>query len=281
MNNIKSVFNNDKDKKIFLIRNYSNDDDEIALIDLNKSYLNYQPNKHTIIIIKEKIRCSYTINKTHIGILYERKAETVFQNETTIIQGFLGRACGYYDNSNRNIIIYTNLNIVHNYLLKIKNEHEKELYKIKKNKKIINDKDINYNITSCITDITFDIKNKKIKEYNIKVIKDHDIDIENELINGINKKDVYNKIIFDKILKNNNYYDIFYQHDNTYKRTSNENITEKIKEAINNKTYIDYKDITGINKSQCKKITESLKSIIVVVNSRQNEIYLLHYYKDT
>ena len=155
MNNIKAVFDDDKEKNLFLIRNYYIDEETDSSEDLNDIYLDYKPNKHTIIIIKEKIRCSYTINKTHIGILYERKAETVFQNETTIIQGFLGRACGYYDNSNRNIIIYTNLNIVHNYLLKIKNEHEKELYKIKKNKKIINDKDINYNITSCITDITF------------------------------------------------------------------------------------------------------------------------------
>ena len=276
MNNINRVFNNDNDK--FLVRNYFIDNEIDATEDLNDLYLDNKPNKHTIIIIKEKIRCSYTINKTNIGILYERKAETI-QNETTIIQGFLGRACGYYDNSNRNIIIYTNLDIVAAYILKIDLEHEKELYKIKNNKKIINDKDINYNLKTYTTNINNE-KNKT-KEYNIKVIDDIP-DIKNNLIKDLNhNKEVYHENELDIILKSKNYYDNFQQYtaNQKYKLTYNSKMNgyTKLKKAITNKTYMDYKDLYAPKSSQIKSISENPKSLIVIVNSAQNEIYLLHY----
>ena len=275
MNNINKVFD-DNDK--FLVRNYFIDNEIDATEDLNDLYLDNKPNKHTIIIIKEKIRCSYTINKTYIGILYERKAETI-QNETTIIQGFLGRACGYYDNSNRNIIIYTNLDIVAAYILKIDLEHEKELYKIKNNKKIINDKDINYNLKTYTTNINNE-KNKT-KEYNIKVIDDIP-DIKNNLIKDLNhNKEVYHENELDIILKSKNYYDNFQQYtaNQKYKLTYNSKMNgyTKLKKAITNKTYMDYKDLYAPKSSQIKSISENPKSIIVIVNSAQNEIYLLHY----
>ena len=54
----------------------------------------------------------------------------------------------------------------------------------------------------------------------------------------------------------------------------------KIKEAINNKTYIDYKYLYSHDSIQIKTISESPKTIIVIINSRQNEIYLLYYYND-
>lgn len=278
MNNINKVFNNDNDNDKFLVRNYFIDNEIDATEDLNDLYLDNKPNKHTIIIIKEKIRCSYTINKTYIGILYERKAETI-QNETTIIQGFLGRACGYYDNSNRNIIIYTNLDIVAAYILKIDLEHEKELYKIKNNKKIINDKDINYNLKTYTTNINNE-KNKT-KEYNIKVIDDIP-DIKNNLIKDLNhNKEVYHENELDIILKSKNYYDNFQQYtaNQKYKLTYNSKMNgyTKLKKAITNKTYMDYKDLYAPKSSQIKSISENPKSLIVIVNSAQNEIYLLHY----
>ena len=278
INIINKVFD-DNDK--FLVRNYFIDNEIDSTEDLNDLYLDNKPNKHTIIIIKEKIRCSYTINKTNIGILYERKAETI-QNETTIIQGFLGRACGYYDNSNRNIIIYTNLDIVAAYILKIDLEHEKELYKIKNKKKIINDKEINYNLKHYTTNINNE-KNKT-KEYNIKVINDIP-DIKNNLIKGITPNvkfnEVYHKDELDIILKSKNYYKEFMQYEDKqkYKLTFNSKMNgyTKLKEAIKNKTYMDYKDLYASKSSQIKSISENPKSIIVIVNSAQNEIYLLHY----
>ena len=51
----------------------------------------------------------------------------------------------------------------------------------------------------------------------------------------------------------------------------------KLKEAIKNETYMDYKDLYASKSSQIKSISENSKSIIVIVNSAQNEIYLLHY----
>jgi hypothetical protein len=277
INNINKIF--DDDNK-FLVRNYFIDNEIDATEDLNDIYLDNKPNKHTIIIIKEKIRCSYTINKTYIGILYERKADT-YQNETTIIQGFLGRACGYYDNSNRNIIIYTNLDIVATYILKIELEHEKELYKIKNNKKIINDKDINYNLK---THLTTDISNEKTKEYNIKVINDIP-DIKKDLISGIDprkSKKVYNDDILYIILKSKNYYDNYDNYKKNgviHKLTYNSKMNgyTKLKEAIKNETYMDYTDLYAPKSSQIKSISESSKALIVIVNSAQNEIYLIHY----
>jgi hypothetical protein len=171
--------------------------------------------------------------------------------------------------------------IVYNYIKKIELEHQKSLYKCKKNKKIINDKDIIYNITP---NITSQISNEsmKIKEYNIKIINNIP-DMKKDLILGIKPNQVYKDTIFEKILKNNNYYDTFKEYKNTYKLTYNSKMYgyTKIKEAINNKTYINYKHIYSSNSEQYKKITESPKSIIVIINSRQNEIYLLHYNKDT
>ena len=277
INIINRVFNNDNDK--FLVRNYFIDNEIDATEDLNDLYLDNKPNKHTIIIIKEKIRCSYTINKTYIGILYERKTEG-YQNETTIIQGFLGRACGYYDNSNRNIIIYTNLDIVEAYILKIDLEHVKALYKIKNNKKIINDKEINYNLKPYTTNINNE-KNKT-KEYNIKVIDDIP-DIKNNLIKGITPNvkfnQVYHDIELETILISKHYYDEFKQYQK-YKLTYNSKMNgyTKLKKAIKNKTYMDYTDLYAPKSSQIKSIRENPKSIIVIVNSMQNEIYLLHYY---
>jgi hypothetical protein len=275
--NINNVFDDD-DK--FLVRNYFIDNEIDATEDLNDLYLDNKPNKHTIIIIKEKIRCSYTINKTNIGILYERKAETI-QNETTIIQGFLGRACGYYDNSNRNIIIYTNLDKVAAYILKIKMEHEKILYKIKNNKKNINNKEINYNIKNYICN-----EKIKTKAYNIKVIDDIP-DIKKNLIKGITPNVKFNEVYNDKelyiILKSKNYFEEFMQYEKCekYKLTYNSKMNgyTKLKEAIKNKTYMDYTYLYAHKSSQIKSIQENQKSIIVIVNSMQNEIYLLHYYK--
>jgi len=277
MKNINNVFDDD-DK--FLVRNYFIDNEIDATEDLNDLYLDNKPNKHTIIIIKEKIRCSYTINKTNIGILYERKAETI-QNETTIIQGFLGRACGYYDNSNRNIIIYTNLDKVAAYILKIKMEHEKILYKIKNNKKNINNKEINYNIKNYICN-----EKIKTKAYNIKVIDDIP-DIKKNLIKGITPNVKFNEVYNDKelyiILKSKNYFEEFMQYEKCekYKLTYNSKMNgyTKLKEAIKNKTYMDYTYLYAHKSSQIKSIQENQKSIIVIVNSMQNEIYLLHYYK--
>lgn len=69
------------------------------------------PKKHTIIYVKEKLRCSITIPKTYLGVVYERMPSTV--DDGVMNQSLAARCTGYYDPdisvSDINIIIYTNI----------------------------------------------------------------------------------------------------------------------------------------------------------------------------
>ena len=64
-----------------------------------------KPTKHTIIFIKEKLRCAKTLHKEHLGISYERFTHKI--DDTVIIQGLLGRLTGYHNNDE--CIIFTNI----------------------------------------------------------------------------------------------------------------------------------------------------------------------------
>jgi hypothetical protein len=239
-------------------------------------YLNIKPEKHTIIILKEKVRCSYTINKSYIGILYERKATYDF-NEMTIIQGLAGRACGYYDNSNKNIIVFSNIDIIKKYIEKIKNNHNVSLYESKTKIKNINNKDINYNNKEP------QIKNKDIlfdTTYNIEVINVDNKDMK-ELTSGIKQNAVFKYDIFNKILKNNDYYDFYYNYDKNqhYKLTYNPKNNIDIINHIEAKKYINYDKIYCISSPQYNKILKSDKTLITVINKYQNKIYFISYKK--
>ena len=69
------------------------------------------PSKHTIITIREKLRCTNTLEKAYLGVLYERSV--IHIDESVIIQGLVGRLCGY--NSNKDSICYTNIETVAKY----------------------------------------------------------------------------------------------------------------------------------------------------------------------
>jgi hypothetical protein len=273
--NINDVFNNETfDIKYFCV----NKTEQLSVDDdLNDIYLNRKPKKHTIIILKEKVRCSYTINKEYVGILYERKASYDF-NEMTIIQGLAGRACGYYDNSNKDIIVFSNIDIIKNYIEKIKNNHNVSLYESKTKIKNINNKDINYNKQQQT-----DIKNNDVlfdKTYNIEVISVSNKDMR-ELTDGIKKAEVFKYDIFNKILEQKNYYDFYYNYDRNqhYKLTYLPKNNSHILKHIDEKKYIDYDKIYGISSPQYKKIIKSDKTLITIVNKYQNEIYLISYKK--
>lgn len=64
-----------------------------------------EPTKHTFIFIKEKLRCSKTLCKHHIGVLYERAVKKT--NMASIIQGLAGRLTGYHNN--KNSIVFTDI----------------------------------------------------------------------------------------------------------------------------------------------------------------------------
>jgi len=58
-------------------------------------FLKFPPKSHSFIFIKERLRCSNTIHKNHLGILYERFSKRV--SHSAIIQGLAGRITGYYN----------------------------------------------------------------------------------------------------------------------------------------------------------------------------------------
>jgi hypothetical protein len=93
-------------------------------IDLINDLLKVKPKKHVIVLIKEKLKCSNTIIKTHIGVVYERLAKSVM--DSFIIQGLIGRITGY---ERHDIICYSNLESLEKYEDLIKNNFSKESLK--------------------------------------------------------------------------------------------------------------------------------------------------------
>ena len=79
--------------------------------DLN-TILEKRPLKHTIIFIKEMQRCAKTLLKKYIGIAYDRWVRSK-PNDSTMIQGLLGRMTGYDDNGFS--IVYTNIKTIAEY----------------------------------------------------------------------------------------------------------------------------------------------------------------------
>ena len=89
---------------------YINHDGNSGIKDINE-VLKKIPKKHTFIFIKEMLRCSKTLKKTYIGILYERYVEN--PDDSTIIQGLVGRDTGYDNNGIS--MCYTNIESINKY----------------------------------------------------------------------------------------------------------------------------------------------------------------------
>ena len=83
---------------------------ESEITDIN-TILRVQPKEHTFIFIKEKLRCTITLEKEYLGIEYERW--TVYPDDTVVIQGLVGRATGYDDNGKT--VIFTNIDSINRY----------------------------------------------------------------------------------------------------------------------------------------------------------------------
>jgi hypothetical protein len=93
-------------KKIFGSENfeYKCYDGGSEIQDINK-LLKIKPMKHTVLFIKEMLRCAFTLHKKYNGIMYERFC--LKPNDSSIIQGLIGRDTGY--NNNSVSICYTNI----------------------------------------------------------------------------------------------------------------------------------------------------------------------------
>lgn len=101
--NFKQIFNIDT-------YNFIKYDRESEIEDINKTLI-IKPERHTFIFIKEMLRCAKTLKKNFIGILYDRYSKN--QDDTTIIQGLVGRDTGYDNNGIS--ICYTNINSIERY----------------------------------------------------------------------------------------------------------------------------------------------------------------------
>lgn len=98
--------------KVFKKQNYIfiKHDETTKIKDIN-DILNIKPKKHTLIFIKEMMRCAKTICKKYMGVLYDRY--TITLNDTAVIQGLVGRNTGY--DVNNVSICYTNIDSVVKY----------------------------------------------------------------------------------------------------------------------------------------------------------------------
>ena len=85
-------------------------DQESGKLDIN-TILSVAPRKHTFVLIKEKLRCAFTLIKEHLGILYERCPQRA--NDSVIIQGLAGRITGY--DTNNDSVVYTNIDTILRY----------------------------------------------------------------------------------------------------------------------------------------------------------------------
>lgn len=103
MQNFKQIFNVDT-------YNFIKYDRESEIEDINKTLIK-KPERHTFIFIKEMLRCAKTLQKKFIGILYDRY--TTNPDDSTIIQGLVGRDTGYDNNGIS--ICYTNINSIERY----------------------------------------------------------------------------------------------------------------------------------------------------------------------
>lgn len=101
--NFKQIFNVDT-------YNFIKYDRESEIEDINKTLIK-KPERHTFIFIKEMLRCAKTLQKNFIGILYDRY--TTNPDDSTVIQGLVGRDTGY--NNNGISICYTNINSIERY----------------------------------------------------------------------------------------------------------------------------------------------------------------------
>ena len=84
--------------------------DESQLENINLTLIK-KPTQHTIIFIKEKLRCAKTLVKTYLGVLSERYVPD--PDDSVIIQGLVGRLNGY--DLNDDAICYTNIESVIKY----------------------------------------------------------------------------------------------------------------------------------------------------------------------
>jgi hypothetical protein len=102
-NEIRKAFRGQVDFKFYTQRTRQE-------FNLNEELKN-PPRRHTVILIKEMLRCAKTLEKKHIGVLYDRPSAR--PSDSVGIQGLLGRNCGY--DTNEDSVVFTNIKSIHRY----------------------------------------------------------------------------------------------------------------------------------------------------------------------
>jgi hypothetical protein len=97
-------------KEIFPDAEYIIYDLKSDIDDINE-ILVQEPKKHTFIFVKEMLRCAKTLEKEHLGIMYDRYSKR--PDDSVMIQGFIGRLTGY--DYNQKSICYTNISSIERY----------------------------------------------------------------------------------------------------------------------------------------------------------------------
>lgn len=90
-------------------RSAGEETDSADLLDINTIVAN-PPEQHTFIMIKNALYAAKTLDDTHVGVMYDRQTD----NDSAVLQGLAGRACGY--NKSANTIIFTVQNAIDRYL---------------------------------------------------------------------------------------------------------------------------------------------------------------------
>ena len=95
---------------IFNDANFIIYDQKSDITDINEILVK-EPEKQTFIFVKEMLRCAKTLEKEHLGIMYDRYSKR--PDDSVIIQGFIGRLTGY--DYNQKSICYTHIPSIEKY----------------------------------------------------------------------------------------------------------------------------------------------------------------------
>lgn len=179
--NFRKIFNEND----YVFETYDQTNKEI--IDLNV-LLEKQPQKHTFIFIKEKLRCAKTLCKRYLGIFYERYTKS--PNDSTIIQSGIGRLTGYDDNGFS--VCYTNVESIHKYYKILENNftdlsgwNSATTNKKKKIKTFTYEGNYDSDYESCEQNI---VSNEPIffeEEYDVRWETDHSDNAPNNLFDNV------------------------------------------------------------------------------------------------
>jgi hypothetical protein len=83
--------------------------DSVELKDIN-DIVEEVPEQHTFVIIKNALYAAKTLTTTHVGVMYDRQTD----NDSAVLQGLAGRACGY--DKGTHTIVFTVENAIDRYL---------------------------------------------------------------------------------------------------------------------------------------------------------------------